>query len=76
MAVSIGTVCRACRQRAGLRQIDIAELAGVSHTTISHFETGDWWARRTDEIVVAYATACAVDAETLWRLALEHASGP
>lgn len=71
MAVSLGTVCRATRRRAGVRQLDVGELAGVSHTTISHFEQGRWWVRETEAIVSAYAKACGVSEYALWFQAVD-----
>jgi transcriptional regulator with XRE-family HTH domain len=71
MSAKLGSACRQARKRAGLRQIDIGGLAGVRHTTISHFEHGQWWAQSTDEIVAAYASALGIAPEDLWRAALE-----
>lgn len=71
MATRLGQTCRRARRAAGVRQIDIASAAGVSHTTISHFEQGRWWHRQTDEIVNAYAELCATTPEALWRAALD-----
>ena len=36
----IGTALRALRRRRGLRQLDVAEAAGVGQTTISRAERG------------------------------------
>jgi transcriptional regulator with XRE-family HTH domain len=51
----LGQAARAARREAGLRQIDIATTAGVSHVTISEFERAQGWPERLDAILDAYA---------------------
>lgn len=72
MVQHLGRVAREARERAGLRQIDIATAAGVSHGTISNFEIGAFWPRRLDDIIDAYAAETGVDAREMWRSALER----
>lgn len=66
-----------CRQRRlavrpKLKQIDIATVASVAETTITHFEQGRWWIRETDRIVAAYSELLGTTPEALWRAALRR----
>jgi transcriptional regulator with XRE-family HTH domain len=72
MAARLGAAAREGRETAGLSLLDIATTAGVSQTTIHRFELGDGWRRQTDQIVNAYARELGVDAEDLWKAALER----
>lgn len=76
MSARLGHACKDARLRAGLRQLDVAEMAGVRHTTISHFEQGAWWVRETDRIVHAYAKLLGVAPEELWRDAIDRRDEP
>lgn len=67
----LGQAARAAREQAGLRQIDIATTADVSHVTISEFERGGGWPERLDEILVAYAEETGCEQVDLWEEALE-----
>lgn len=62
----LGRACLHARRQAGLRQIDIATTAGVSHGTVSRFETRGVSPRDLDGMVLAYATDCSVGASALW----------
>lgn len=68
----LGQACRAARQHAGLRQIDIATVAGVSHVTISMFERALLWPDRLEEIVAAYAQETGREPVDLWAEAVER----
>jgi transcriptional regulator with XRE-family HTH domain len=72
MAARLGAAAREARQAAGLRQIDIAVVAGVDETTIGRFERGQRWAWNTDDIVAAYANELRITPDDVWRLALAH----
>lgn len=72
MARRLGATCKEARQTAGLNLLDIATRAGVSQTTIHYFERGDWWARKTDQIVAAYARELGMSAEDIWLAALKR----
>lgn len=50
--------------------IDIATAAGVSEATISLFERGTAWRKRTDEIVATYERECGLARGELWRRAV------
>ena len=68
----LGRACLSARRGAGLRQIDIATVAGVSHGAVSRFETpGGGHPRDVEALVTAYASECAVPALSLWELALQ-----
>ena len=67
----LGRAARRARKRAGLRQIDIATTAGVSHTIISSFELAAAWPERLDEILEAYAEETGREQIDLWSDALE-----
>lgn len=68
----LGQVCARARERAGLRQIDIATAAGVSHVTIHRFETpGGGDPRDLDSVVEAYAEECHLRSVDLWRQAVD-----
>lgn len=69
----LGQACLRARERADVRQIDVATVAGVSHGTISRFETrGTASPRLLDAIVHAYSVECRVDAYELWVSALDE----
>ena len=55
-------VLRAARIEAKLSQAEIAERAGVSHSTISRMETGKAWPSGTnvESVIDAYATVTGV----------------
>jgi transcriptional regulator with XRE-family HTH domain len=67
----LGQAARAARKEAGLRQIDIATTAGVSHVTISEFERGAGWPERLDAILDAYAAETGCEQIDLWVAALD-----
>lgn len=68
----LGQACARERERAGLRQIDIATAADVSHVTIHRFETpGGGTPRDLDTVVDAYAHECNLRPTDLWQLALD-----
>ena len=71
MAARLGAECR---QRRG-REFTLARVAAhaeVSQGTVHHFEDGEWWVRRTDEIVAAYAELLDTTPCELWRAALDR----
>lgn len=70
MGARLGRTCKQARLDAGLRMIDIATVAGVDQATISLFEGGRGWRRRTDEIVEAYEQECELEPGELWRRAV------
>lgn len=70
---ALGGAARQARLDAGLRQIDIAAAAKVSHGTISRFETSGR-AEDQEAIVRAYEAECEFEAGTLWRRAVERES--
>ena len=55
-------VLRAARVEANLSQAELAERAGVSHSTISRMETGKAWPSGTnvESVIDAYATVTGV----------------
>ena len=55
-------VLRAARIEANLSQAELAERAGVSHSTISRLETGKAWPSGTnvESVIDAYATVSGV----------------
>jgi transcriptional regulator with XRE-family HTH domain len=67
----LGAAARKVRRETGLRQIDIATTAGVSHVIISRFERGVAWPEQIDAIVDAYATEAGLRPHDLWARALE-----
>lgn len=71
MEARLGQAARRIRLEAGLDLIDLATTSGVSQSTISRFEQGEGWRRDTNAIVDAYAQACGLRPEDLWRAALE-----
>lgn len=71
MAARLGAECRQRRGRS-FTLMDVAVRAGVSQGTVHHFEDGDWWVRRTDEIVDAYAELLSTTPGALWRAALDR----
>jgi hypothetical protein len=71
MLQQLARVAREARLAAGLRQLDVATAAGVSHETISHLERAEGWPLDPDRIVRAYETECGLDPGTLWKLAAE-----
>lgn len=62
----LGLACREARERAGLRQIDIATAAGTTHVTISRLERGHKWPIDPGRIVQAYADELGLEAADLW----------
>lgn len=62
----LGLACFRARESAGLRQIDIATVADVTHATVSRFEAGMRAPRDVDRLVLAYAVECGAAPETLW----------
>lgn len=71
----LGQAARQARLDAGLRQIDIATTAGVSHTIISQFERAVFWPERLDEIVAAYAQETGCEPVDVWAAALDRWRG-
>ena len=67
----LAQVARSARRGAELRQIDIASRAGLSHASVSRFETGQGWPKDPDRLIEAYAREADVDVRELWRAALE-----
>lgn len=67
----LGRTCAQARTDAGLRQIDIAAAASVSHVTISRFETGQRLPREVEQVVEAYAEECGSRVRAMWAAALE-----
>ena len=72
MGPRIGRALRDARKHAGLRLIDVAGPAGVSQAVLSRFERGHGWPRNPDAVVVAYAEACGLEPEDIWRAALDE----
>lgn len=72
MEYRLGQVARRIRLAHDLELLDIASGAGVSQATLSRFERGIGWRRETDAIVAAYAMACNLTPEYIWRLALDE----
>lgn len=72
MLEHIGEASRDARRQAGLRQLDVATTAGVSHVTISRFERGKSWPLDPDRVVAAYAEELRVDPIELWTAALDR----
>ncbi len=62
----LGQTCRAAREAADLRQLDIATAAATTHATISRFETGRAWPLDPDRVVEAYALELGVAPLALW----------
>jgi len=71
MAARLGAECRQRRGRT-FTLMEVAVRAGVSQGTVHHFEDGEWWVRRTDEIVAAYADLLGTTPYALWRAALDR----
>jgi transcriptional regulator with XRE-family HTH domain len=64
----VGELFRAVRRRQGLRQVDVAMVAGLSDATVSQLERGDWRSmsfRTVDRIASALGMRVEVDA--WWR---------
>jgi transcriptional regulator with XRE-family HTH domain len=72
MAKRLGTAARQARERAGLTLMDIANRAGVSQSTVLNFEQGGRWVQRVDDIVDAYEHETGLEADELWRRALQQ----
>lgn len=66
-------VCRTARVGAGLRQIDVATAAGVSHEVISAWERGARTPKALPAIVAAYERECGLRSLELWERAITHA---
>lgn len=71
MLSALAGSARRLREAAGLRQIDIATAAGVSHATISNFERAKSWPQDVDRIVNAYCDECGVKVHDLWKRAAD-----
>lgn len=69
MLEQLGRVAREAREEAGLKQLDIATAAGVSHVVISNLERGARYPERLDEVVGAYEEECGLRRGDLWRTA-------
>lgn len=72
MLEHLGAVLREARLAAGLRQIDIATVAGVGHVTLSRLERGVRWPEGLDSVIGAYAQETGRDPADLWAAALER----
>lgn len=71
MLLHLSTAAREARERAGLRQIDIATTAGVAHSTVSYFETARGWPMDADQLIAAYAEETGVAEREIWRRAMK-----
>jgi transcriptional regulator with XRE-family HTH domain len=62
----------------GVRQIDIATIAGVTHSAVSRFENGQSWPRNPDAMIAAYAVETSTWPIDLWTkaIALWGTDGP
>lgn len=69
MLLQLARVAREARLAAGLRQLDIATTAGVSHETISRLERAQSWPKDLDEVVSAYEAECGLSGGELWKRA-------
>jgi DNA-binding XRE family transcriptional regulator len=69
MLQQLARVAREARLAAGLRQLDIATAAGVSHETISHLERADGWPLDPDRIIDAYEDELDLERGELWKRA-------
>jgi transcriptional regulator with XRE-family HTH domain len=69
MLLVLARVAREARLAEGLRQLDVATAAGVSHETISRLERGQSWPKDPDRIVTAYETECKLEQGELWKRA-------
>jgi len=74
MLQALGRVAREARLAKGLRQIDIATAAGVSHGAISRVERGVSWPKDPDLIVAAYERECGLIEDEIWRRAVRMGS--
>jgi transcriptional regulator with XRE-family HTH domain len=68
----LGRVCAEVRRDAGVRQLEVAGTAGVSHTIASRFELGTGLPRSLDALINAYAVECGADPMDLWTRALQR----
>lgn len=68
----LGRVAREAREEAGLKQIDIATTARVSHVVISNLERGFRYPERLDEVISAYEEECGLETGALWKRAAER----
>lgn len=68
----LGDVCRTARLEAGVRQIEVSTVAGVTDTIVSRFELGTGTPRDLDAVVNAYALECDTDPFDLWMQALHQ----
>lgn len=57
----VGALCRSCRERVGLRQVDIAEKVGMEPTNVCYFEQG-----KRDSLQIFSVYGMMFDAEE-WR---------
>lgn len=69
MLQALARVAREARLAAGLRQLDIATAAGVSHEMISRLERAQSWPKDPDKIVAAYEQECGLSGGELWKRA-------
>lgn len=67
----LGLACRAAREHAGARQIDVATRAGVHESVVGNFERGQHLPERLDEILEAYAVELRIRPPALLRLAAD-----
>lgn len=73
LLASLAAAATGARRTAGRSQLDIANAAGVSHTTISRLERAASWPIDVDRIIAAYASECGVDELDLWHAAIKKA---
>lgn len=72
MLQQLARVVREARLAAGLRQLDVATTAKVSHETISRLERAEGWPLEADRIISAYEQECGLEAGELWKRAAER----
>jgi transcriptional regulator with XRE-family HTH domain len=66
--IRVGAALRAVRVRRGLRQIDVAALAGVSSSTVSRIERGHFGALSIDAVrAVAKVLEVRIDMVARWK---------
>jgi transcriptional regulator with XRE-family HTH domain len=69
MLQQLARVAKEARLASGLRQLDIATAAGVTHETISRLERGDGWPLEPERIISAYEEECGLSEGELWKRA-------